>query len=118
MDGSYQKPETASEIAQKIADQGKAWAEAEAVASMLENSRHSVRAQLAIEYLKTSGAVKQSELQAEADSKYTDHLAAMVDARRKANIAKVNFESSKIWSELIRTFEASKRAEMNAFRGG
>lgn len=118
MDGSYHKPETASEIAQKIADQGKAWAEAEAAASLLENSRHSVRAQLAIEYLETAGSAKQAEMHAEADSKYTDHLAAMVEARRKANIAKVNFESSKIWSELIRTFEASKRAEMNAFSRG
>ena len=41
-----------------------------------------------------------------------EHVRKMVEARRKANQAKVEFEGIKTHMNLTRTYEASRRAEM------
>lgn len=102
-----------SEIASKLADAGREWADKESAASLLEETRKSVRAQLACGYFEEAGSAAKAELKAEADTRYIDHVKAMVEARKQANIARVNYDSGRIWTDLVRTIEASKRAEMN-----
>jgi mRNA-degrading endonuclease HigB of HigAB toxin-antitoxin module len=67
---------------------------------------------LACDYVKIVGAVNKAELMAEADQKYIDHIHSMVEARRLANIARVQFDAHKVFIEMIGTKESSKRAEM------
>lgn len=113
MDGSYSKATQAEKVAHNMALLGHEWADRECAASLLEETRKSVRAQLAVEFLKDAGSAAKAELMAEADDKYVDHLNKMVAARKAANIARVNFDAHKAWIELVRSAEASRRAEMN-----
>jgi len=99
-------------IAHRLTELGLLWADAEAGASLLEETRKSVRAQIANEALATAGSLGKAELAAEASQTYIDHVKAMVAARREANIAKVNYDAGKIWVDLTRTRESSRRAEM------
>lgn len=113
MDGGFQKPLTrAEEVSHNMALLGHEWADCEAAASLLEETRKSVRAQFAMEFYKEAGSSAKAELMAEADARYVEHLTKQVAARRLANIARVNFDAHKAWIELVRSAEASRRAEM------
>lgn len=103
----------ADKITREIVSRGKEWAVAEHAASLLEETRKTVRAQYASEAFKEAGSVAKAELTAEADDRYAEHIRAMVAARKEANIAKVNFDAGKIYAELVRTESANTRAEMN-----
>lgn len=103
---------SATEIAERIAASGEEWAEKEAAASWLEETRKSVRAQIAVSQIETAGSAAKAQIIAEASDEYRTHIRAMVDARKAANIAKVNYDSGKTWTDLVRTQEATKRAEM------
>ena len=104
-------------IIHRLQTLGKDWAEKEAAASWLEESRKTVRAQMAVDYIREAGSAAKAELLAEADPIYKEHLKVMVEARKTANIAKVNYEAGKTWVELSRTKEATKRAELKALGG-
>lgn len=96
---------------------GTDWAEKDAAAQLLDETRRSVRAQIAMSYMVEAKTAAKAELMAEADERYVDHVKAMVEAKRKSNIARVNFDAAKAWLELLRTKEASRRAELQALRG-
>eukprot|EP00242_Pyramimonas_sp_CCMP2087_P016407 CAMPEP_0198198596 /NCGR_PEP_ID=MMETSP1445-20131203/2069_1 /TAXON_ID=36898 /ORGANISM="Pyramimonas sp., Strain CCMP2087" /LENGTH=185 /DNA_ID=CAMNT_0043868217 /DNA_START=159 /DNA_END=716 /DNA_ORIENTATION=+ len=53
-----------------------------------------------------------AETKAIASEQYRDHISRMVEARREANRAKVYYDALKTKAELIRTYEATRRAEM------
>ena len=53
------------------------------------------------------------EAKAFAAPEYVEHVRKMVEARRKANQAKIEFEGIKTHMNLTRTFESSRRAELN-----
>lgn len=91
---------------------GETWAELDAAASQLEQARHSVRSQLAIRHLNEGMPANKSEMLAEADPVYVDHLKAMVDFRKQANLAQVNYKAAQVWVDLYRSENATKRAEM------
>lgn len=103
----------ADKITERIVQRGKAWADREHAASLLEETRKTVRAQFASEHSEKAGSVAKAEMMAEADPRYREHVIAMVDARKEANIAKVNYDAGKIYAELVRTEQATLRAEMN-----
>lgn len=100
-------------IRERLVTSGEEWAEKEAAASWLEDSRKSVRAQLAMTHLKVAGSMGKAELMAEADQEYVQHLEKTIQARKLANIAKVNYEGNKVWVDLVRSLEATRRQEMN-----
>jgi capsular polysaccharide biosynthesis protein len=52
------------------------------------------------------------EAKAFAAPEYKEHVTKMVEARRRANQAKVEFEGIKTHMNLTRTYEASRREEM------
>ncbi len=100
------------DLAQKIIDAGNDWADKDAAASALEETRRSVKAKIANDCLAESSSVAKAELIAEASPLYSQHIASMVEARRIANRAKVYYDGMKINYEMMRSLEATRREEM------
>lgn len=97
-------------FAHAIVKKGEAWADAEAAASLLEETRKTV---LAGEMAKQGDiAVSKAEMHALASEGYRQHVAAMVEARRVANKARVAYDGAKAMMELARSAEATRRTEM------
>lgn len=105
------------EIYTRMVKRGEAWAELNAAADLLEESRKSVRAQYAMEHMPTAKSLNKAELMAEADTRYQDHIKAMVEARKKANLAQVHYKASQVWADLLRSQESTRRAEMQNLKG-
>ena len=99
-----------SRIYQALVEAGNKWADTESAASLLEESRRSILAELANQ----SGlpSVSASEQKALADPVYKLHITNMVNARRDANRARVAYDAQKILGELRRTEQSNLRAEM------
>lgn len=98
------------QIYAEIVKAGEAWADAEAAASLLEETRKSILAKLQLEGQGTTVAAK--EMYALADPEFRKHVDGMVNARRAANKARVRYDSAKILAELRRSEESTRRAEM------
>jgi hypothetical protein len=97
-------------FAHAIVRKGEAWADAEAAASLLEETRKTV---LAGEMAKQGDiAVSKAEMHALASEPYRQHVASMVEARRVANKARVAYDGAKAMMELARSAEATRRTEM------
>lgn len=99
----------ADALARAIAKAGEAWADAEAAAQLLEETKKSVLAKAMNEAPAASIAAK--EMLGLASEEYTDFVTGMVKARAAANKARVRYDSAKILAELRRSQEATKRAE-------
>lgn len=89
---------------------GEEWADAEAAAQALEESRKSVLAKVMNE--QSVAALGAKEMHALADERYTAHVEAMVKARKAANIARVRYDCRKVLADLRRSQESTRRAEM------
>lgn len=100
----------AERIYETIIKAGEDWADLDAAASLLEETRKSVLAKLMNEASHSSMAGK--EMQALADGEYKKHVEGMVNARRAANKARVRYDSAKVLAELRRSEESTRRAEM------
>ena len=98
------------EIYNAIIKAGEEWADAEAAAELLEETRKSVLAKLMNESAVASVAAK--EMQALADPEYRRFVEGMVSARKAANKARVRYDSAKVLAELRRSQESTRRAEM------
>jgi hypothetical protein len=97
-------------IRSRLAEVGEEWAELDAAANLLEETKKSVLAELMLSAEGGTSAAK--EMQALAAPAYRLHLANMVAARKEANKAKVRYDTGKMWAELRRSQESTKRAEM------
>lgn len=96
---------------------GERWADLDGAANALEESRKSQLAKLTLDFLEgvTTGKsmpVTQSEIRALASEEYAAHVTQMVDARKAANRARVRYDMAKMNLELMRTAQATLRAEM------
>jgi len=98
-----------NDIYEKLVTAGDLWADCDAAASILEESKKSLLSQLSTD-IEGSQAAKESF--ALRHPEYKAHLEQMVDARKEANKAKVRYESAKMFSELMRTVAANERATM------
>jgi hypothetical protein len=99
----------AEKIYESLVKAGEDWADADAAASLLEETRKSVMAKLINE---AEGSVNAREYKAMADPEYRKHIDGMVTARKAANKARVRYDSAKILAELRRSEESTRRAEM------
>ena len=95
---------------------GQEWAEAEARRQHLDHLRHSVLADLMIEYegkgYKTAAS---QDTQARADQRYKDHLAGLEAATQDAVSKKIAYKTAEIAAEAWRTEQASQRQEKGAY---
>lgn len=101
-----------TQIYQQMLEAGEDWADKEAAASLLEETKKSLRSSLATEKIQQGESAAASEAHAEASEQYRQHLEDMVEARRLANRARVKWISVQTYNKLIQTKEATARAEM------
>jgi membrane-bound lytic murein transglycosylase MltF len=95
---------------QRLVDLGEDWADKDAAANLLEETRKSVLAEISRQA--DGKSMSEREAIALATDAYREHLAEMVEARRIANRAKVNYDAARAWIDITRTVEATKRQEM------
>lgn len=117
-------------LARELQEAGEAWADADAAASILEETKKSLHAKLCLEYVAEgvpSGkpnvpAKPMSQAQAEskalADDRYQLHLKMMVDARRESNAKRVRYDTGKLKVEMLRSLQATIRQELHMNRSG
>lgn len=100
-------------LAEQYLQHGADWANKNAAADLLEESRKQLRSQIALKYLGEGASVAKAEMLAEATKEYADHIRAMVEARRVSNVARVQVDADRAFIDLVRSQESSRRAEMN-----
>lgn len=103
-----------AKFAQGIVSRGELWADANAAADLLEETKGTLLGKILKEHLDQPGW--KAEALAKADSRFEEHLRAMVDARRLANLARVRYDGAKAMGEFARSAESTRRAEMQAIR--
>lgn len=101
----------AEKIYALLIEAGEAWADANAAADLLEETKKSVLAKLMNEC--PHAAVSAKEMIALADPKFTEFVKGMVSARKTANKLRVRYDSAKTLSELRRSEESTRRQEMS-----
>ena len=98
-------------IHERLRKTGQAWAERAAAAEWLEAARKPLLAELTLRHLE--GTMRaMAETRALASPAYRDHLAALVAARSDERHARAAYECARAWCELVRTREATCRAEL------
>lgn len=97
-------------LRQRLVDLGEDWADKDAAASLYEETKKSALAKLIV--ASQAKTMAEREAQALQSPEYGMHLEAMVEARKVANRAKVNYDAAKVWVEMARTAEATRRTEM------
>lgn len=97
-------------IYDKLVTAGDDWSEKDYAANLLEETKKSVLSQIKTRMQEKSDAARETLALAHPD--YMEHLKVMCAARREANKARVRYDSAKILSELRRSEESSRRAEM------
>jgi len=100
-------------IAAELERLGMEWADKHAAACLLEDTEKAVLAEAAADHRAHCKSQAEAESRARYDRKFTDHVKAMVEARREANRARVRFEAFKAKVELLRTNAATDRAIMS-----
>ena len=100
---------TAESLAAELSKRGLDWADKEAGAALLEETRKTVLSECQADWPGESNAA--SESKALRDPRYKEHLKSMVEARRLANRARVNYDVIRAYEGLFRTQEATRRAE-------
>jgi hypothetical protein len=97
-------------IRERLAQVGEEWADKDAAANLLEETKNSLLAEL----MNTANASSEAERKriAQADPAFKLHLANMVTARKEANRARVRYETGKMWAELKRSQESTIREQM------
>lgn len=99
-----------SDIYKEIVTLGEAWADANAAAELLEETKCILVSQLMSETEGSSIAAR--EAAARRNPKYEEHIKSMVEARRRANRMRARHEAMKINAEMWRTEQANERAAM------
>lgn len=97
-------------LAASIVSRGEIWVDCNAAASVLEETKGTLLAKLLKEHF--DQPAWKAEALAKSDPRYEEHIKAMVDARRLADLAKVKFDGAKTMGEFIRSAESTRRAEM------
>lgn len=100
----------AEKIYDSLVKAGEDWADADAAATLLEETKKSVLAKLMNDAPHASIAGK--EMLALGTIEYTAHIEGMVRARKAANKARVRYDSAKVLAELRRSEESTRRAEL------
>lgn len=103
-----------AKFAQAIVSRGELWADAEAAADLLEETKGTLLAKITKEHFELPAW--KAEAASKGDSRYEEHIKAMIDARRLANLAKVRYDGAKMMGEFARSAESTRRAELQATR--
>lgn len=102
-------PEHERPISEQFRIVARAWVDAEAAAQLLEETKSSVLAQRMAALGEM--AVNKAEMSVKASQDWHDHLKKIVDARREANLKKVNLEFLRIRDKEIERASWAARSE-------
>ena len=100
----------ANEVYERLVSAGEEWADLQAAYNILEDTKSAILAKLMLNSSAPSVAAR--EIEAKASDEYTGHVKSTQEAMKKALKAKVAYESAKVWVDLKRSEEATRRAEM------
>lgn len=89
-----------------------AWVQLDSQARELEELQKPALMNLAMGVRLRCRSFTEAEATAMASEEYRNHLVGMVEARRKANLAKASLNRYRVWIELLRTNAATDRALM------
>lgn len=106
-------PDAARHATERLIEVGEQWADMDAAASALEETAKSVLGKLVLENASDGMPIGKAEHAARATTEYREHVDKMVEARRKANRARVRWIVGQSHVELMRSLESTRRAEMN-----
>jgi hypothetical protein len=97
-------------LTDRLIEAGESWADLNAAATALENSIETVLAQILVDHF--DQPEWKARALAKSDKRYWNILADAVEARQRANKARVRYDSGKAYVELARSAEATRRQEM------
>jgi hypothetical protein len=97
-------------LSEKYRLAAKEWVEKDAAASLLEETKSAVLAQMMAKL--GDVPVSHAERDVKSSEVWTDHVSKIVEARREANLAKVKMEWIRMRFAEAQSAEATKRAEM------
>ena len=101
----------ADKIYSELIAAGDDWADKDAAAGILEETKRSILAQLTIDRDDSVSRLEREQL-ALAGPVYRGHIIAMCEARKIANKAKVRYQAIQTLAELRRSQESTRRQEM------
>ena len=88
---------------------GKSWVELNAAASLLEETKSANLSQMMLS--NHADSVSKAEMLAKASPRWTEYIEAMVEARRKANLARVEMKWAEMKAQEQSSQEATARVE-------
>jgi hypothetical protein len=88
----------------------KKWVDADAAASLLEESKSSFLAKMMTEH--GDMPVSRAEMNVKSSVEWQEYIKSMVEARQKAALLKVQLEYIRMRFSEEQSYEATKRAEM------
>ena len=101
-----------AELTERLIKAGEDWADKDCAASLLEETRKVVHAEIAVAFIRKGESAASAEKEVYSAPDYKKHVSDMVNARREANRARVKYDSGKTFTKLIQTSESTRRAEM------
>lgn len=92
----------------------KKWTEAEAAASLLEDTKSAMLSTKIRQLIESEPgiALNRAEAEVKASAEWREWIESMIEARKKANLLKVQLEYLRMRHSEWQSLEASKRAEM------
>ena len=106
-----------AELVHNLRESGLEWADKNAAANLLEETRKSVLATLIVEKMSRGNSHAKSEQLARTEEKYKDATKAMIEGRREAERAQVGYKVAQAAIDLYRTEMSTRRAEMEHIHG-
>lgn len=100
-----------NKIAHELATRGEDWADTDAALKALDDVSKTVLSECVAD-LNEKLSVAAAEQKARRSETYKNHLTAVAQARKAANRAKVRYDTYKAYVELLRSREATDRAQM------
>lgn len=99
-------------IYHEVSTAGEEWADRKSAYEALDDNTKSVLAELMSNFMDGKTSKAEAEMRALASGDYKNHLASLQAARKAWLRSQVRYDSLKMLSELRRSQESSRRAEM------
>ena len=100
-------------IYHEVSTAGEEWADKKSAYEALSDNTKSILAEIMSDFMTGKTSKAEAEMRALASPDYKNHLASLQKARREWLRSQVKYDSLKMLSELRRSQESSRRAEMN-----
>jgi hypothetical protein len=104
------EPRTDIPISEQYRIVAKKWVDADSAATLREETKSAFYSQLMLEH--TDKPVNRAEIAVKASDEWQDFVASMVEARKEANLLKVQLKYIEMKFYEWQSYNATKRAEM------